>query len=78
MQKHEAKPSGITALQAILTYIPYSTRMSQENTHKLMGSYMEVSIVGVILQYMVSASFGCSYKVYRVNPKYNINPCISL
>ncbi len=38
-------------------YIPYSAHMSPENTHKLMGLYMEVVIlhVGVILQYMVSA-----------------------
>ncbi len=30
--------------------------MSPENSHKLMGFYMEVLILGVILQYMVSAS----------------------
>ncbi len=29
-------------------YTPYSARMSQENTHKLMGFYMEVLILGVI------------------------------
>ncbi len=29
--------------------------MSPENTHKLMEFYMEVSMLGVILQYMVSA-----------------------
>ncbi len=34
----------------------YSARVSPENTHKLMGFYMEVLILGVILQYMVSAS----------------------
>ncbi len=33
--------------------------MSPENTQKLMGAYMEVLILGVILQYMVSASFSC-------------------
>ncbi len=31
--------------------------MSPESTHKLMGFYMEVLILGVILQYVVSASF---------------------
>ncbi len=30
--------------------------MSPQNTHKLMGFYMEVLILGVTLQYMVSAS----------------------
>ncbi len=30
-------------------YTPYSARMSPENTHKLMGIYMEVVILGVIL-----------------------------
>ncbi len=38
--------------------------MSPENTHKLMGFYMEVLILGVVLQYIVSASV--SYRVYRV------------
>ncbi len=33
--------------------------ISPENTHKLMGFYMEVLILGVILQYMVSASLSC-------------------
>ncbi len=37
----------------------YSARMSPENTHKLMGFYMEVLILGIILQYMVSASLSC-------------------
>ncbi len=36
--------------------------MSPESTHKLMGFYMEVVILGVILQYMISA---VSYRVYR-------------
>ncbi len=30
--------------------------MSPETMHKIMGFYMEVLILGVILQYMVSAS----------------------
>ncbi len=38
-------------------YTPYSARMSPENTHKVMGFYMEISILGFILQYMVSPSF---------------------
>ncbi len=33
--------------------------MSPENTHKLMGFYMEGLILGVILQYMVSVSLSC-------------------
>ncbi len=33
--------------------------MSPENTHKPMGFYMEVLVLGVILQYMVSASLSC-------------------
>ncbi len=40
-------------------YTPYSARMSPETTHKLMGFYMEVLILGAILQYMVSASLCC-------------------
>ncbi len=31
--------------------------MSPENTHTLMGLYMEVLVLGIILQYVVSASF---------------------
>ncbi len=31
--------------------------MNPETTHKLVGFYMEVLILGIILQYMVSASF---------------------
>ncbi len=38
--------------------------MSPETTHKLMGFYVDVLILGVILQYMVSA---VSYMVYMVN-----------
>ncbi len=39
--------------------------MSPENIHKLMGFYMEGLILGVILQYMVSASLSCFlYRVY--------------
>ncbi len=34
----------------------YSARMSPENTHKLMGGYMEVLILGVILQYIISVA----------------------
>ncbi len=30
---------------------PYSARMSQENTHKLMGLYMEVLILDVTATY---------------------------
>ncbi len=30
-------------------YTPYSTHMSPENTYKLMGFYMEVTLLGVIL-----------------------------
>ncbi len=30
-------------------YTHYSTRMSPDNTHKLMGFYMEVLILGIIL-----------------------------
>ncbi len=33
--------------------------MSPESTYKLMGFHMEDLILGVILQYMVSASFSC-------------------
>ncbi len=42
--------------------------MSPENIHKLMWFYTEVLILGVILQYMVSALKAVSYRVYRVNP----------
>ncbi len=31
------------------TNTPYSARMSPETTHKLMGFYMEVLILGIIL-----------------------------
>ncbi len=41
--------------------------MSPENTHKLMGFYVEVLILGVVLQCMVSASL--SWWVYRVKQK---------
>ncbi len=49
--------------------------MSPETTHKLMGLYMEISMLGVILQYMVSPSFklfptGCI--------GLSINPSLSL
>ncbi len=45
--------------------------MSLENTHKLMGFYMEVLVLGVILQYMVSASLTsvhgfCFFKLFPV------------
>ncbi len=33
--------------------------MSPETTYKLMGFYMEVLILGAILQYMVYASLSC-------------------
>ncbi len=33
--------------------------MSLEDTHKLMGIYMEILILGVMLQYMVTASLNC-------------------
>ncbi len=48
---------GNTLLQ-IESYTHYSARMSPENTHNLMG-FMEILILGVILQYMVSASLSC-------------------
>ncbi len=35
--------------------------MSPESTHKLMGFYMEVLILGVILQYLVSAKSIINY-----------------
>ncbi len=50
-------------------YTLYSARMSPENTHKLMGFYMEVLILGVMLYYMHGICFsklfpiGCSYRV---------------
>ncbi len=43
--------------------------MSPENVHKLMGFYIEVLILSVILQYMVSAAF-C--RVYRVNSRVGV------
>ncbi len=46
--------------------LTYSSRMSPENAHKLMGFYMEVLIPGVIVQYMVSAALAVSNRVYRV------------
>ncbi len=49
---------------------PYSAHMSPENTHKLMGFYIALLILGIVL-YMVSASLS---RVYRVNPKYNNMP----
>ncbi len=41
----------ITILQMSYNYhyTPYSAHMSPENTHKLMGFYMEVLILGVML-----------------------------
>ncbi len=47
--------------------------MSPENTHKLMDFYMEVLILSVMLQYMVSASLsfvptGCiGLKTYKID-----------
>ncbi len=38
--------------------------MSPESTHKLMGFYMEGLILGVILEYTVSASSSFSYSVW--------------
>ncbi len=43
--------------------------MCPENTHKLMGFYMVVLILGVILQYMVLLLLAVSYRVYRVKIK---------
>ncbi len=43
----------------MLTHTPYNTRMIPENTHKFMGFYMEVLILGILFWYMVSASLGC-------------------
>ncbi len=42
--------------------------MSPENTHKLMGFYMEGLILGVntTCMYMLSASLAVSCRVYRV------------
>ncbi len=37
-----------TSFLLCLHYTPYSARMSPENTHKLMGIYMEVLILGII------------------------------
>ncbi len=45
--------------------------MSPENTHKLMGLYMEVLILGAILWYMVSASLTLQH--LRKTAKENIN-----
>ncbi len=41
-------PYGVIGWERV-NYTPYSARMSPENTHKLMGFYMEVLILGVIL-----------------------------
>ncbi len=38
------------------SYTPYSARMSPENAHKLIGLHIEVLILGVTLEYIVSAS----------------------
>ncbi len=35
--------------ESLTLYTPYSTRMSPESTHKLMGFHMEVLVLGVIL-----------------------------
>ncbi len=45
----------LSANNKLYHYAHHSAHMSPENTHKLMASYMEVFILGVILQYMVSA-----------------------
>ncbi len=44
-------------------YTPYSTRMSPENTHTLMGFYMEVLILGVI--YTLVHGF-CFFKLFPI------------
>ncbi len=47
-------------------YTPYSTRMSPEITHKLMGIYIEVLILGVYLSTWFLLLYAVSYRVYRV------------
>ncbi len=47
---------GLSAAASELHVAPYSARMSPETTHKLMGFYTEVLLLGGILYYMVSAS----------------------
>ncbi len=46
--KHGAHVRTATLQARYGLYTPYSTRMSPENTHKLMGFYMEVLILGII------------------------------
>ncbi len=43
-------------------YTPYSTRMSQETTHKLMGFYMKGLILGIGTVYMLF----CFFKLFRI------------
>ncbi len=45
-----------------LTINPYSARMSPENTHKLMGFYMKVIILGVNTMYMLF----CLFKLFLI------------
>ncbi len=54
---------GASQVGDLTLYTPYSARMSPEDTHKLMGLYMEVLILGVILQYMVSS---CYFKLFPI------------
>ncbi len=42
--------------------------MSPENTHKLMGFYMEGLILGTILYYMVSARRSTQAQFYSFTP----------
>ncbi len=48
-----------STIMGISLYTLYSAHMSPQTTHKLMGFYMKVLILGVILQYMVSDSLSC-------------------
>ncbi len=48
-------------MQLLQQYTPYSARMNPQTTHNLLGSYMEVLILGTILQYMVCASLSRSH-----------------
>ncbi len=47
---------------AVLPYTPYSARMSPENTHKLMGIYMEGLILGVNTLYRLF----CFFELFHV------------
>ncbi len=42
-------PYGVIGWERLNTIHPIAARMSPENTHKLMGFYIEVLMLGVIL-----------------------------